>query len=97
MSDTTIPNNLPRRRASDGFTTTEKVVGAWCVVLAAYEIYLVITGQQLITQAMVSLTKKYPAIPFAFGFLCAHFWWNAQAEQEGRTVVQYDETAGSVL
>ena len=73
MNDTVTP----QRRAADGFTTTEKVVGAWCVLLGAYEVYLVVTKQQLITQAVVSMTKKYPAIPFASGFLMAHFFWSA--------------------
>lgn len=78
----TTDATTPQRRAADGFTTTEKVVGAWCVLLAAYEVYLICTDQQLITQAMISMSKKYPVITFALGLLMGHFYWAAAAQED---------------
>lgn len=75
----TAPTRTPQRRAADGYTTTEKCVGAWAAILVLFEFYLIATKQQLVTQAVIEMSKKYPIIAVAMGLLLGHFYWGAQA------------------
>lgn len=54
------------------------VIAIAIVVLLAIDVYLVIKGgfQNTISWFMWVNSVKYPIIPFAFGVLMGHFFWN---------------------
>lgn len=55
-------------------TLTEGVIVATVIIPLIYDVYAVIKGgiRNTISWQFVELSKKYPAIPFFFGYLAGH-------------------------
>lgn len=56
--------------------TTQIVMASAVFLLLAYDVYAVVHGglQETISYEIVKLSKTYPFIPFALGFLMGHFF-----------------------
>jgi len=46
-------------------------------VVAAWDVYVIYQGQQEATFSVVlyESSRRWPVIPFVFGFLCGHVFW----------------------
>lgn len=53
------------------------VMVATVIALLAYDVYAIKKGgvEASISQVMLNSSKKFPLIPFLFGMLCGHFFW----------------------
>lgn len=76
------PTRTPQRRAADGLTFTERFVIATVMSWVLMEFYLAATGQQLISQAIWRLGKKYPWVNFGGGGFAFHFFVDMKEEAD---------------
>lgn len=56
------------------FDLTSFTMMGFVAAILLLDLFLYLTGRKTYSQKTIELSKKYPLIPFAWGFLMGHFF-----------------------